>query len=107
MVSGEVVLAAVLMGAATAVSRFLPFLLGDIGDPRLKRLFTELFPPAILAVLLVYFAWGPGTASGPVRAAQAAGALVTVAAHLGFRNLLFSVGAGTATCMLVANLWPG
>lgn len=106
MVSAEVLLAAVLMAGATAVSRFLPFLLGDIGDPRLRRLFTELFPPAILAVLLVYFAWGAGTASGPARAAQAAGALVTVLAHLGLRNLLLSVGTGTAVCMLVVNLWP-
>jgi len=105
MVSQSIVVAAVLMGVATAGVRFLPFLLGDrLSDPALRRLFADLFPPAVLAVLIAYMAVG-GDAPAGVQIAQAAGAAVTVAAHLAFRNLLVSVGSGTAVCMLVQNLW--
>ncbi|HYD30862.1 MAG TPA: AzlD domain-containing protein [Azospirillaceae bacterium] len=108
MLSGPVLLTAVLMGLATAPARFLPFLVGHrLTRPTLRRLFTDLFPPAVLAVLIVFFFWNVGTAPRPVQAAQAAGALVTIAAHLGLRNLLVSVGTGTAVCILVQNLWPG
>ncbi len=105
MVSESIVVTAVLMGVATAGVRFLPFLLGNrLSSPDLHRLFAELFPPAVLAVLIAYIAAG-GEASATVQLAQAAGAAVTVAAHLAFRNLLVSVGSGTAVCMLIQNLW--
>ncbi|WP_051340903.1 AzlD domain-containing protein [Azospirillum halopraeferens] len=103
--SGTLILTAVLMGLATAAARFLPFLAGArLAGPALRRLFAELFPPAVLAVLLVYMARGLGDADAPAQMAQAAGAAVTVAAHLGWRNLLLSVGSGTAACMLVLHL---
>ncbi|WP_431858802.1 AzlD domain-containing protein [Azospirillum sp.] len=105
MVSQGVVVAAVLMGVATAGVRLLPFLLGDrLSDPALRRLFADLFPPAVLAVLIAYMAVG-GEAPASVQVAQAAGAAVTAAAHLALRNLLVSVASGTAVCMLVQNLW--
>jgi branched-subunit amino acid transport protein AzlD len=106
MLSAEVLLTAALMGLATAGVRFLPFLIGArVIGPTLRRLFADLFPPAVLAVLIVFLAWDAGAAAAPARVAQAAGALVTVAAHLAVRNLLLSVGTGTAVCMLVQNLW--
>ncbi|HYE49856.1 MAG TPA: AzlD domain-containing protein [Azospirillaceae bacterium] len=105
--SGTIVLTALLMALATAPARFLPFLIGDrLGGERLRRLFVELFPPAVLAVLIVHLGWSvAGGAAAPVQAAQALGAAVTVAVHLLFRNLLASVASGTAACMLVQNLW--
>ena len=105
--SQSILVTAVLMGVATAGARFLPFLFGDrLSDPALRRLFADLFPPAVLAVLIAYMAAG-GSATPEVQIAQGAGAAVTVAAHLALRNLLVSVGAGTAVCMLIQNFWAG
>jgi len=105
--SATVVLTAMLMALATASARLLPFLIGDrLNSPALRRLFAELFPPAVLAVLIVFLGWGIGTEPPPVQTAQALGAAVTVAAHLAIRNLLVSVGSGTAVCMAVQALWP-
>ncbi|HEY0832472.1 MAG TPA: AzlD domain-containing protein [Azospirillum sp.] len=105
--SGTIVVTAALMALATVSVRILPFLLGDrLTGPALRRLFAELFPPAVLAVLIVTLGWGVGAAPPPVQTAQALGAAVTVAAHLAARNLLLSVGSGTAACMAAQALWP-
>lgn len=102
MISGTVLLTAALMALATAPARFLPFLIGHrLNSPGLRRLFADLFPPAVLAVLIVYLGWGVGQSSTTDQAAQMAGVAVTVAAHLSLRNLLVSVGGGTAVCMLI------
>ncbi|MGQ9369180.1 branched-chain amino acid transporter permease [Azospirillum sp. ST 5-10] len=103
--TATVLLTAVLMALATAAVRFLPFLVGArLAGPALRRLFAELFPPAVLAVLIVHMGWGLGAAAAPTPLAQGIGAAVTVAAHLALRNLLLSVGSGTAACMLVLHL---
>jgi len=108
MIGGEILLTALLMALATAAARFLPFLVGNrLGGPRLRELFVERFPPAVLAVLVVHMALGLGASAPSVQLAQGIGAAVTVGAHLAFRNLLVSVGSGTAACILVLNLWPG
>lgn len=105
--SATVVLTAALMALATASARLLPFLVGErLTGPALRRLFAELFPPAVLAVLIVFLCWGVGAEPPPVQVAQALGAAVTVAAHLALRNLLVSVASGTAVCMAVQALWP-
>ncbi|WP_119679357.1 branched-chain amino acid transporter permease [Indioceanicola profundi] len=106
MPGAEILWTALLMALATAPARFLPFLVGNrLNGPALRRLFVELFPPAVLAVLIVYLGWGVGGAPANAQAGQAVGAVVTVAAHLCFRHLLVSVASGTAACMLVQNLW--
>ncbi len=103
--SQEIMLAAILMAAVTAAVRFLPFLIGGrLGSPVLRRLFTDLFPPAVLAVLIVYLGAG-GDAPAAVQLAHAAGAAATMVIHLIFRNLLASVGTGTLVCMLIQNAW--
>lgn len=109
MSAGTIVLTAVLMAAVTAGPRILPFLLGErLTGPRLRRLFTDLFPPAVLAVLVLFFTWEAVAGASEVeRLARLAGALATVVAHLALRNLLVSVAAGTGTCMLLLNLLPG
>jgi branched-subunit amino acid transport protein AzlD len=106
--STTLILTALLMALATASVRLLPFLVGDrLTGPALRRLFAELFPPAVLAALIVFLAWGVGAEPPPVQAAQALGAAVTVAAHLAMRSLLVSVGSGTAACMAMQAFWPG
>lgn len=108
MTAGTLLVTAVLMAAATAGPRILPFLVGDrLTHPFLRRLFADLFPPAVLSVLVLYFAWNAATAPEADRLAQAAGALATVAAHLGLRNLLVSVASGTGVCMLALHLLAG
>lgn len=108
MTAGIVVLTAVLMAAATAGPRVLPFLVGDrLTRPALRRLFADLFPPAVLAVLVLYFAWDAAAAPEADRLARAGGTLATVAAHLALRNLLVSVAAGTGACMLALHLLAG
>lgn len=103
-IDSTILLTALLMMLATAPARFLPFLIGHrLNNPSLRRIFADLFPPAVLAVLIVYLGWSAGQAPVTDQVAQAAGVLVTVAAHLAFRNLLVSVGGGTAVCMVIQN----
>lgn len=104
-IDSVIVVTALLMALATAPARFLPFLIGHrLNTPSLRRMFADLFPPAVLAVLIVYLGWSAVQAPLMEQIAQAAGVAVTVAAHLTFRNLLVSVGGGTAVCMLIQNL---
>lgn len=104
-IDGTIIVTALLMGLVTVPARFLPFLIGHrLNDPALRRMFADLFPPAVLAVLIVYLGWGAAQAPLMEQLAQLAGVAVTVAAHLTLRNLLISVGGGTAVCMLIQNL---
>lgn len=108
MTTGTLLLTTALMLLGTVACRFLPFLLGGrLGSPAWRQVFVELFPPAVLAVLIVYLGGGSADAARSVQLAQAAGALTTVAAHLLFRSLLLSVGSGTLVCMGVQAFWPG
>ena len=101
------ILAAILVGAAaTALLRFLPFLLfgGKRGMPPAVRRLAIKMPPAIIAVLVVYCLKGvPGSGTGAALAALISVAGV-VALHLWKRNTLLSIAGGTALYMLLLNV---
>jgi len=94
--------AILVSGAATFLTRLLPFVLFGRGHqmpPKLKKL-ADILPSAVIAVLVVYGVSGQLTALD-TSTLCALGALgITVALHLWKSNTLLSMFGGTAAYML-------
>ena len=88
---------------ATAITRFLPFLLFPESKqpPKLIEDLSRLLPAAMMGLLVVYCLKGVDLASTAQWLPQLLGVAVTAAVHLWRRNTLLSIAVGTALYMIL------
>lgn len=96
-------LAIALMAAATALTRFLPFLVFGRGrkPPRVIEFLGRALPPAMLALLVVYCLRAMDFTTPPYGLSEIIACGVVAALHLWRGNALLSIFAGTAVYMLL------
>ena len=105
MTDHERIIIIAVVAIATAMTRFLPFLVfGEKRNtpPALSYL-GRVLPPAIFAMLVVYSLKSAGPLVWPFGLAELIGVAVVVLLHLAFRRMLVSVGIGTLAYILLVN----
>ena len=92
--------------AATAMTRFLPFLLFPQGKklPRFADRLSELLPPAMMGLLVVYCLRNVNFFGGNYGLPELIAIGVTAGLHLWRRNTLLSIGVGTVLYMVLVQL---
>jgi branched-subunit amino acid transport protein AzlD len=85
----------------TFLTRAVPFLLFRKRTPRFVVYLGSVLPCAVMGMLVVYCFKGVSPAVWPYGIPEAAAALFVAAAHKWKRNLLLSIGGGTALYMLL------
>ena len=93
--------ALILIGAialATAITRFLPFLLFPAGKetPAYVAYLGQVLPYAVIGLLVVYCLKGVSLASAPYGLPEAIGVAATALFHKWKKNTLLSIAGGTA-----------
>lgn len=89
--------------------RAVPFVLFGRGrqmPPIIKKI-SDLLPPAIMAVLVIYCLKADIFAFSMSSLASFIGVAVTAVVHLWKRNVLFSIASGTVVYMACLHLLPG
>lgn len=96
-----ITIAAVAMG--TALTRFTPFLLfpENKQPPRLITDLGKLLPPAMMGLLVVYCLKNVSLAAAPHGIPELLAIIVITILHTWKRNVLLSIGAGTAVYMFL------
>ncbi len=96
-------LAIALMALATALTRFLPFLVFGRGrkPPRAIEYLGRALPPAMLTLLVVYCLRSMNFAAPPFGLPEAVACGVVAALHLWRANALLSIFGGTVVYMLL------
>jgi branched-subunit amino acid transport protein AzlD len=100
------ILAIALMAVATALTRFLPFLVFGRGrkPPAVIGYLGRALPPAMLALLVVYCLRAVDLTSPPFGLAEVIACAVVAALHLWKGNALISIFSGTAVYMALVQL---
>ncbi len=95
-----------VVALATALTRFLPFLLfpGGRPTPKFIQYLGKVLPGAVFGLLIVYCLKGVNLLSGSHGIPEAIAVAVVVALHLWKRQLLLSVAGGTLCYMLLVQL---
>ena len=93
-------------GAATALTRFIPFWAFPPGrpTPRYITYLGKALPGAVFALLVVYCLKDVNPLVGTHGAPEAISIVLVTLAYLWRRNMLVSIFAGTALYMLLVNL---
>ncbi|MBO5953157.1 MAG: AzlD domain-containing protein [Oscillospiraceae bacterium] len=93
--------------AVTAALRFIPFLLfgGDRKTPKLIVYLGKVLPCTIMGMLVVYCLKDVTLDAAPFGIPELLGCLITGALHVWKRNSLLSIGAGTASYMLMIHFF--
>ena len=93
-----------IAGAATVLTRFLPFAAFRNGAPRYIRYLGSVLPGAIFGLLVVYCLKDVDLLAGFHGAPEALGILITSAVYLWRRDMLWAIVAGTLSYMALVNL---
>ena len=90
-----------LCALASLLTRALPFLLlsGRKPTPPMVRYLGNVLPAAVFGMLIVYCLKNTTFFIGNHGLPELAGILVTAGLHLKFRQMLLSIGGGTAVYM--------
>lgn len=104
MTTFQQVLTVLIAGAATVLTRFLPFFAFRNGTPRYIRYLGNVLPGAIFGMLVVYCLKDVDVFAGTHGAPEALGILVTGGVYLWRRDMLWAILAGTLSYMLLVNL---
>lgn len=91
-------------GAATVLTRALPFLAFRNGAPHYVRYLGDVLPGAVFGLLVVYCLREVDPLSTAHGIPEAAGILLTGGVYLWRRDMLSAVLAGTAFYMVLVNL---
>ena len=88
---------------ATLLTRCLPFLLFPAGKepPEIIRYLGKVLPAAVFGLLVVYCLRHVDVFSGSHGIPEFMGIIATVLIHCWKRQMLFSIGGGTVTYMLL------
>ena len=100
------IITVLLAGAATMLTRFLPFWAFPPGrqTPPYVIYLGKALPGAIFALLVVYCLKDVNPLAGTHGAPEAIAIALVVATYLWRRNMLVSIFAGTALYMVLVNL---
>ncbi len=92
-----------LCALASVLTRALPFLLLSEKKPTppIVRYLGNVLPAAVFGMLVVYCLKGTNFLGGTHGLPEIAGILVTAMLHLRFRQMLLSIGGGTAVYMVL------
>lgn len=92
-----------LCALASVLTRALPFLLLSEKKPTppIIRYLGNVLPAAVFGMLIVYCLKDTTFLSGTHGLPELAGILMTAALHLKFRQMLLSIGGGTAVYMVL------
>ncbi len=91
-----------ILVAATALTRFLPFLVfRGKHTPGYIRYFSTVLPPAVFGMLVIYCVKDVDFASGVHGLPELAGIAATIALHCWKRRMLLSVMGGTVCYMVL------
>ena len=92
-----------LCALASVLSRALPFLLLSEKKPTppIIRYLGNVLPAAVFGMLIVYCLKDTSFLSGTHGLPELAGILMTAVLHLKFRQMLLSIGGGTAVYMVL------
>lgn len=92
-----------LCALASVLTRALPFLLLSEKKPTppIIRYLGNVLPAAVFGMLIVYCLKDTIFLSGTHGLPELAGILMTAALHLKFRQMLLSIGGGTAVYMVL------
>lgn len=104
MTTFQQVLTVLIAGAATVLTRFLPFFAFRNGAPRYIRYLGNVLPGAIFGMLVVYCLKDVDVLAGTHGAPEALGILVTGGVYLWRSDMLWAILAGTLSYMLLVNL---
>lgn len=98
------IITVLVAGAATLVTRFLPFVAFRRGIPRFVRYLGAALPGAIFGMLVIYCLKDVDVLAGSHGIPEALAILVTAASYLWRKNMLLSVVGGTAFYMVLVSL---
>lgn len=96
---GYLILAMLVMAAATFASRALPFIVLRGGDHPLALYLGRVLPAAVMTLLVIFSVKDAAWTSAPYGLPELAGIVVTASVHLWRRNALLSIAAGTGLYM--------
>lgn len=102
----QALLIALAVTAGTVITRFLPFLLFPDSRP-VPKLITYLgrtLPAAMMGLLVVYCLRNVSVASAPHGLPELISIAALTALHLWKRNVLLSIGVGTALYMVLVQV---
>lgn len=99
----QVLITILAVAAGAAATRFAPFLLFPEQKPQPKLIadLGRLLPPAMMGLLLVYCLRNINVLQAPYGLPELAALAITVGLQLWKRNVLLSIGMGTALYMLL------
>ena len=106
MTTTEMWITILIVGFATMLTRFLPFVLFPAGKqvPAFVSYLGRVLPYAAMGLLVIYCLKGVPYGSFADGAFQLIAALVVIVVHLLKRNTLLSIAAGTAAYMILIRL---
>lgn len=91
-----------ILALATSLTRFVPFVLfRGSHTPRYIHYLSQVLPPAVFGMLVVYCMKDVDFAAGSHGIPELMGVAVTVALHLRWRRMLVSIMGGTLCYMLL------
>ena len=99
-------LAIALMALATALTRFLPFVVFGRGrkPPKAIEYLGRALPPAMLTLLVVYCLRGMDFSAFPFGLSETIACAAVAALHLWRKNALISIFGGTAVYMVLVQV---
>ncbi len=102
----QVFITVLMLSAATILIRFLPFLLFPAGKdiPHGVLYLGKVLPAAVMGMLVVYCFKDVSLFTGSHGIPEAMGALFVIISYLKWRNLLLSIGGGTAFYMVLVQV---
>ena len=98
----QALLIALAVTAGTVITRFLPFLLCPV--PKLITYLGRTLPAAMMGLLVVYCLRNVSIAAAPHGLPELISIAALTALHLWKRNVLLSIGVGTALYMLLVQV---
>ena len=106
MTTAQVFLTILTVSLATALTRFLPFIVFPAGKPTPKfiQYLGKVLPSAVFGLLVVYCLKHVSLFSGSHGLPEAIAIAVTAALHLWKRQMLVSIAGGTLCYMLLVQL---
>jgi len=106
MTTAQVFLTILTVSLATALTRFLPFIVFPAGKqtPKFIQYLGKVLPSAVFGLLVVYCLKHVNLFSGSHGLPEAIAIAVTAALHLWKRQMLVSIAGGTLCYMLLVQL---
>ncbi len=104
MNTGYSLLLIAVIAAITALIRFLPFLVFRKHTPKVVLYLGEVFPYAIMGMLVVYCLKNVSFVIGSHGIPEAVSVLLVVLLHKWKHNTLLSIAAGTACYMALVQM---